>query len=111
MIARIDAIFLERDLAEWAERLTANECVWAPMQSAAEVARDPQVAANGYLLPGEHPEHGPFHTVASPVQIGGDTAGASRVAPELGQDTESVLLEAGYGWDDLARLKEQGAIG
>ena len=111
VIARIDAIFLERDLAEWAERLTANECVWAPMQSAAEVARDPQVAANGYLLPGEHPEHGPFHTVASPVQIGGDTAGASRVAPELGQDTESVLLEAGYGWDELARLKEQGAIG
>lgn len=111
VIARIDAIFRERDFAEWAQRLTANDCVWAPMQTPAEVARDPQVAANGYLLPGQHPEHGAFHTVASPVQIGGATAGTSRVAPELGQDTESVLLAAGYGWDDLARLKEQGAIG
>lgn len=111
VIARIDEIFRERDFADWAARLTANDCVWAPMQTPAEVARDPQVAANGYLVPGEHPEHGSFHTVASPVQIGGQTVGTSRVAPELGQDTETVLLDAGYGWEELARLKEQGAIG
>ena len=111
MIARIDEIFRQRDLAEWAERLTANECVWAPMQTPAEVARDPQVAANGYLVAGEHPEHGAFHTVASPVQLGGQTVGTSRLAPELGQDTEAVLLDAGYGWEDIARLKGEGAIG
>jgi len=111
VIARIDAIFLERDLAEWAERLTANDCVWAPMQTPAEVARDVQTVANGYLLPGEHPEHGAFHTVASPVQLGGETAGTSRRAPELGQDTEAVLLEHGYTWEDIAQLKESSAIG
>jgi crotonobetainyl-CoA:carnitine CoA-transferase CaiB-like acyl-CoA transferase len=111
VIARIDEIFRERDFAEWAERLTANDCVWAPMQTPAEVALDVQVAANGYLLPGTHPEHGAFHTVASPVQLGGATAGESRCAPELGQDTEQVLLEIGYGWDDIARFKEAGAIG
>jgi formyl-CoA transferase len=32
-------------------------------------------------------------------------------APELGQHTEEVLLEAGYGWDDIARLKDAGALG
>lgn len=111
VIARIDEIFRERDFADWAARLTANDCVWAPMQTPAEVARDPQVTANGYLLPGDHPEHGAFHTVASPVQLGGQTVGTSRTAPDLGQDTEAVLLECGYTWEDIARLKEENAIG
>ncbi len=111
VIARIDAIFRERDFADWAERLTANDCVWAPMQTPAEVARDVQTEANRYLVPGEHPAHGPFHTVASPVQLGGQTVGTSRVAPELGQDTETVLLDLGYTWDDIAKLKESAAIG
>jgi len=31
-------------------------------------------------------------------------------APELGQHTETTLLEIGYTWDDVIALKEQGAI-
>ena len=31
-------------------------------------------------------------------------------APEHGQHTEEVLLEHGYSWDEIAALKEQGAI-
>jgi crotonobetainyl-CoA:carnitine CoA-transferase CaiB-like acyl-CoA transferase len=33
-----------------------------------------------------------------------------RVAPEVGQDTEQVLLEAGYSWEEIARLKEERVI-
>jgi crotonobetainyl-CoA:carnitine CoA-transferase CaiB-like acyl-CoA transferase len=32
-----------------------------------------------------------------------------RLAPELGQHTEEVLMEVlGYTWDDLAKLREAG---
>ena len=30
--------------------------------------------------------------------------------PDMGQHTEAVLLDLGYTWDDLAALKETGAI-
>ena len=30
-------------------------------------------------------------------------------APQLGQDTEMVLVEAGYGWEELEALRERGA--
>ena len=40
------------------------------------------------------------------------TPGSVRqLAPELGQHTEEVLLEAGYSWDDISALREQGAFG
>lgn len=29
-------------------------------------------------------------------------------APEFGEHTEEILLECGYGWEDIARLKEEG---
>ena len=31
-------------------------------------------------------------------------------APEAGEHTEEVLLEAGYGWEDIGRWKESGVI-
>jgi formyl-CoA transferase len=30
--------------------------------------------------------------------------------PELGQHTEKILLEAGYGWLEIEALKDAGAI-
>ena len=33
------------------------------------------------------------------------------LAPEFGEHTEEVLLEAGLGWGDIAELRAAGAIG
>jgi len=33
-----------------------------------------------------------------------------REAPELGQHTEEILLELGYSWDDITRLKDEEVI-
>jgi crotonobetainyl-CoA:carnitine CoA-transferase CaiB-like acyl-CoA transferase len=31
-------------------------------------------------------------------------------SPEFGQHTEEILLEHGYAWDDIERLKQEKAI-
>ena len=36
-------------------------------------------------------------------------ARTGEVAPELGQHTEEILLEAGFTWDDIAALSAAGA--
>jgi crotonobetainyl-CoA:carnitine CoA-transferase CaiB-like acyl-CoA transferase len=33
------------------------------------------------------------------------------LAPELGQHTEEVMIEAGYTWEQIADLRAKGAIG
>lgn len=100
--------FAARTLAEWAERLTRHDCVWAPVQTPLEAASDPQVVANRYLLP--HPTNPRGRLVASPVQYNNGTVEVERGAPELGQHTEELLLEIGLTWDDIGRLKEEGVI-
>jgi len=35
---------------------------------------------------------------------------AAPAAPELGQHTEDILLGLGYSWDDIAALRDAGAI-
>jgi crotonobetainyl-CoA:carnitine CoA-transferase CaiB-like acyl-CoA transferase len=47
--------------------------------------------------------------VSAPVQFGA-TPGKLSPAPHHGADTEHVLEELGYGWGDISRLKESGAV-
>jgi crotonobetainyl-CoA:carnitine CoA-transferase CaiB-like acyl-CoA transferase len=47
--------------------------------------------------------------VGAPAQCDREPASLTR-APEHAEHTEEVLLEHGYDWDDLVRLKKDGAI-
>jgi crotonobetainyl-CoA:carnitine CoA-transferase CaiB-like acyl-CoA transferase len=37
-------------------------------------------------------------------------AAVRRAAPEFNQHTEEVLLEMGFTWDDITKLKDAGII-
>jgi crotonobetainyl-CoA:carnitine CoA-transferase CaiB-like acyl-CoA transferase len=108
-VRELEGIFASRTLDEWREKLAQVEGVWAPMQAAGEVARDPQAMVNGYLPEVLADDGRRFTLVANPVQFD-ETPVTLRPAPELAQHTEEVLLETGLSWEDLAALKETGAI-
>ena len=108
-VAELDAVFASRPLAEWREKLATVEGVWAPMQTAKEVGYDVQALANGYLSEVDRGDGTTFTLVASPVQFD-ETTPTLHPGPDMGQHTEAVLLDLGYTWEDLATLKEAGAI-
>jgi crotonobetainyl-CoA:carnitine CoA-transferase CaiB-like acyl-CoA transferase len=111
LIALLDPIFAERTLAEWATILDGADCYWGRVQSVADVVDDAQAAAIGAFAERTLPDGRPLRIVKSPVVFTETPAAVQGTAPELGQHTEEVLLEAGYGWDDIARLKDAGALG
>jgi crotonobetainyl-CoA:carnitine CoA-transferase CaiB-like acyl-CoA transferase len=53
----------------------------------------------------------PFRLVAPPYQFDEQPPAASGPAPELGQHTEEVLLDMGFGWDQITAWREKGALG
>ncbi|HVM67875.1 MAG TPA: CoA transferase [Acidimicrobiales bacterium] len=105
VFAELGHAFRRRTTAEWCKVLDALDVRYAPVQGYAEVAADPQVWANGYLVA---TEDGP--AIGMPVRFSATPADTGTAAPELGQHTEEVLLEHGYSWDDIAVLRDAGAI-
>ncbi|HXJ35608.1 MAG TPA: CoA transferase [Candidatus Eisenbacteria bacterium] len=101
--------FATRPRAEWETILRASECIWGPFQTPADLADDPQVQANGYLLEVETSE-GPVRLCANPVQFGGEPPRVRSAAPDAGAHTEEVLLELGCDWAEIGRLKDAGVI-
>jgi crotonobetainyl-CoA:carnitine CoA-transferase CaiB-like acyl-CoA transferase len=103
------AFFATRPRAEWEAMLRASECIWGPFQTPADLAGDPQVQANGYLLEADTAD-GPVTLCANPVQFGGEAPVVRTCASDAGAHTEEVLLEHGCTWDDLERWKQAGVI-
>ncbi len=111
LIALLDEIFAARTRAEWGERFDRLDLVWGPVQTIAEVVRDPQARAIGAFERVAHRSGEDIELVRSPIEFGATPASIRRTAPELGEHTEEVLLEHGYTWEEIAGLKEQRAIG
>ena len=98
LIEVLDAEFARRTLAEWAERLDDAGVWWAPVQTLAEIAADPQAEAIGAFV--EQPGMGdgpPLRTVATPVDFWGVDGKPRSGAPTLGQHTDEVLRELDGG--------------
>ena len=78
---------------------------------AAELPADPQVVANGYVQQFDHPDARPVPRLRQPGAVRRRSRRRCAAPPqELGAETEEVLLELGYTWDDIAALKEAGVI-
>jgi crotonobetainyl-CoA:carnitine CoA-transferase CaiB-like acyl-CoA transferase len=96
------------DYRDLCDRLRRNGCAYGAYATPAEVLEDPQVIANGYLVP--HATVEGKYVISSPVQFNERPVTMDSAAAELGQHTEEVLLELGYSWDEILELKEAGDI-
>jgi crotonobetainyl-CoA:carnitine CoA-transferase CaiB-like acyl-CoA transferase len=109
-IAILDAVFAERDYAEWCTLLSAAKGVWSPFQRPEEILADTQVLANGHLAQVEMINGSQMTMVTAPAQFDQANAKPTR-APEHGEHTEEVLLDLGVSWETLADLKDRAVIG
>ncbi len=69
-----------------------------------------QARVNGYVVEVEHEAAGKMVMTGAPISLNGDVRQTAPPAPELGQHTEEVMLEAGYSWEDIVRIRDTGAV-
>ena len=111
LMAILEDAFLSAPADAWVERLNAIGMLAAPVQDHADVSRDPQVAANAYIQHVERDGAEPVRMVSIGMTIDDAPVPIPRLAPELGEHTEAVLLELGYSWSDIVDLRADGVIG
>lgn len=111
LVDLLDAAFAKLTKDEAAERLDVEQIAWAPVQTLAEVASDPQVAAAGAITqtPSESGD-GSFRSPASPIRFPGEDDGPKGAAPSLGQHTQDVLSEFGFSDETIEEYKANGVV-
>ena len=82
----------------------------APVLDYAGMSEHPQYWANGYLQELETEHLGRMRVPGPPIQMSETPPRIQGAGPILGFHTEDVLLEAGYTWDEIEKLKETGAL-
>jgi len=110
LVELLDAVFATKPRAEWGERFDAVGMWWAPVQTVEEMIEDPQARAAGMFVDVPQSDGEPAAAIASPLDFSDTRWSVDAPTPECGQHTELVLLELGYDWNEIAALKDAGAL-
>lgn len=110
LVTELDQAFARLSCVTLLTQFAAAGIPCSRVNSYADIASDPQVMANGYIVELEHPHLGPIREIGLPIHFSRTPAAPRSCAPELGQDTEAVLLKAGFDWDEISALREKGVI-
>ncbi len=103
----LDAEFSKQTTEAWMAQLHGTiPC--GPVYDLPQALDNPYFLERGGVQVLDHPDKPGFKLVASPFRIG--EALPARPAPKLGEHTEALLKELGYGEAEIGALKASGAV-
>jgi formyl-CoA transferase len=117
--ARQDKIFdIFAVIEEWLKDKTKFEAVdilrkfdipCSPVLSMKELAASPDLRKSGSIVEVDHKERGKYLTIGSPIKFSDLTVEVTP-SPVLGEHTDEVLADLGYGKEQIAKLHEVHAV-
>ncbi len=102
--------FLEKTTAEWLAVFDSAGVPAAPVRTVHELWDDPQVRANDLVVDYVHPAAGAVSMVGPVIEMAATPTSVRRPPPTLGQHNDEVLAELGYSDDEVAKLRDLGAV-
>jgi formyl-CoA transferase len=89
--------------------LNKHDIPCGPILSMQELAAEPSLRATGTIVEVDHPKRGKYLTVGNPIKLSDSITEVTR-SPLLGEHTDEVLTELGYGAQDVAGFRAKKVI-
>jgi formyl-CoA transferase len=89
--------------------LNEHDIPCGPILSMEELANEPSLRKSGTIVEVDHPKRGKYLTVGNPIKLSDSPTEVKR-SPLLGEHTDEVLAELGYGAADVAALRAKKVI-
>jgi crotonobetainyl-CoA:carnitine CoA-transferase CaiB-like acyl-CoA transferase len=111
LVPQLEAVFAQREVAQWMQRLRAAQVPASPVNHLDDAFAEPPVAERAMILEYEHPEVGTVRVPGNPIKLSEAPEAISRPAPRLGEHTDEILsglLEMTP--ERIAALRREGAV-
>jgi formyl-CoA transferase len=89
--------------------LNNHDIPCGPILSMKEIAEEPSLRKTGTVVEVDHPTRGKYLTVGNPIKMSDSPADVQR-SPLLGEHTDEILAELGFGASDIAALRAEKVI-
>ena len=109
IFARIEQWTMTKTKFEAMDILNEYDVPCGPILSMKEIAEEPSLRNTGTVVEVDHPKRGKYLSVGNPIKMS-DSATEVKRSPLLGEHTDEVLAELGYGKDHIEALRAAGAI-
>jgi len=106
----IEAHTVTRSSQEWVELLNQAGVPSGPIYTMDQVFADPQVKHLGIATKVRHPKLGEVEVIGQAVALSRTPSKIRTATPELGEHTEAILGELGYGAKDVASLRQRKVV-
>ena len=106
----LTARFTERPASEWLAELNAAEIPCGPINDILTAFASPEAVALKMTVELEHPAWGLIRQVGIPFQLSETPASIRTPPPTLGQDTDAILSELGFGAAEIRALHENAIV-
>ena len=101
-------LFEGKPKEHWIELLEARGVPCGPINNVREVIESPQVKAREMIIEVDHPTAGKVKMAGSPIKASLSPVSTHCPPPLLGQHTEMILSQLGYGRDEIESFKTEG---
>ena len=109
MFAEIEKWTMTKTKFEAMDILNPLNVPCGPILSMKELAEENSLRETGTVVEVDHPERGKYLTVGNPIKLSESSVTVDR-SPLLGEHTDEIMTELGYGMEEITAAKNNGAI-